>query len=32
VAARLAADEAAHFALLNYTLGRPLAPALGFGA
>lgn len=32
VAARLAADEAAHFALLNYTLGRPLPPALGFGA
>lgn len=32
VAARLAADEAAHFALLNYTLGRPLPEALGFGA
>lgn len=32
VAARLAADEAAHFALLNYTLGRPLPAALGFGA
>lgn len=32
VAARLAADEASHFALLNFTLGRPLLPALGFGA
>jgi rubrerythrin len=32
VAARLAADEAAHYALLNFTLGRPLPEALGFGA
>ena len=32
VAARLAADEASHFALLNFTLGRPLPPALRFGA
>ena len=32
VAARLAADEASHFALLNFTLGDPLPPALGFGA
>ena len=32
VAARLAADEASHFALLNFDLGRPFLPALGFGA
>jgi rubrerythrin len=32
VAARLAADEASHFAVLNLSLGRPFAPALGFGA
>lgn len=32
VAARLAADEASHFTLLNFTLGRPFLPALGFGA
>jgi len=31
VAARLATDEAAHWALLNFDLGRPLMPALGFG-
>ena len=32
IAARLAADEAAHFALLNFALGRPLPASLGFGA
>ncbi len=32
VAARLAADEASHFALLNFDLGRPFHPAFGFGA
>ena len=32
VAARLAADEASHWALLNFDLGRPFMPALGFGA
>ena len=32
VAACLAADEASHFALLNFDLGRPFHPALGFGA
>jgi len=32
VAARLAADEAAHVALLNFDLGNPFLPALGFGA
>jgi len=32
VAARLAADEASHFALLNFTLGGAFLPALGFGA
>ena len=32
IAARLAADEAAHWALLNFDLGRPFMPALGFGA
>lgn len=30
-AGRLAADEASHFALLNFDLGRPFHPALGFG-
>lgn len=32
VAGRLAADEAAHWALLNFDLGRPFMAALGFGA
>lgn len=32
IAARLAADEASHFALLNFDLGRPFLAALGFGA
>jgi rubrerythrin len=32
IAARLAADEAAHFALLNFDLKRPFAKALSFGA
>ncbi|MEZ5566639.1 MAG: ferritin-like domain-containing protein [Gammaproteobacteria bacterium] len=32
VAGRLAADEATHWALLNFDLGRPFAPALNFGA
>ena len=32
IAARLAADEAAHFSLLNFALGRPLPASLGFGA
>jgi len=32
VAARLAADEAAHFALLNFDLKRPFSRALAFGA
>lgn len=32
IAARLAADEAAHFALLNFDLKRPFAKALAFGA
>jgi rubrerythrin len=32
IAARLAADEAAHFALLNFDLQRPFAKALSFGA
>lgn len=31
-AGRLAADEASHFALLNFDLGQPFHPALGFGA
>ena len=31
VVARLAADEASHWALLNFDLGRPFMPALGFG-
>jgi rubrerythrin len=32
IAARLAADEAAHFALLNLDLKRPFSKALAFGA
>ena len=32
IAARLAADEAAHWALLNFDLGRPFMTGLGFGA
>lgn len=32
IAARLAADEAAHFALLNFDLNRPFSKALAFGA
>lgn len=32
IAARLAADEASHWSLLNFDLGRPFMPALGFGA
>jgi rubrerythrin len=32
VAARIAADEASHWTVLNSTLGRPLPPAMGFGA
>jgi rubrerythrin len=32
IAARLAADEAAHFALLNFDLKRPFAKAFAFGA
>ena len=32
VAARIAADEASHWTVLNSTLGRPLPPALSFGA
>jgi hypothetical protein len=32
IAARIAADEASHWTLLNSDLGRPLMPALGFGA
>jgi len=31
-AGRLAADEASHFALINFDLGLPFHPALGFGA
>ena len=31
-AGRLAADEASHFALINFDLGRPFHPALGYGA
>ena len=31
IAARLAADEAAHWALLNFDLGRPFMTGLGFG-
>lgn len=32
IAGRLAADEATHFALLNFDLRRPFAQALSFGA
>lgn len=32
VAARIAADEASHWTLLNSVLGKPFMPALGFGA
>jgi rubrerythrin len=32
IVARLAADEAAHFALLNFDLKRPFSKALAFGA
>ena len=32
IAARLAADEASHFALLNFDLKRPFSKALAFGA
>ena len=32
IAARLAADEAAHFALLNFDLRRPFSKAFAFGA
>lgn len=32
IAGRLAADEASHYALLNFDLGRPFPPALAFGA
>ena len=32
IAARLAAEEATHFALLNFDLGRPFAPTMSFGA
>jgi len=32
IAARLAADEAAHFALLNFDLNRPFSKAFAFGA
>jgi Ferritin-like domain len=32
IAARLAADEAAHFALLNFDLKRPFSKAFAFGA
>jgi rubrerythrin len=32
IVARLAADEAAHFALLNFDLKRPFSKALSFGA
>ena len=32
IAARLAADEASHFALLNFDLKRPFSKALSFGA
>jgi rubrerythrin len=32
IVARLAADEAAHFALLNFDLKRPFPKALAFGA
>jgi hypothetical protein len=32
IAGRLAAEEATHFALLNFDLGRPFAPTMSFGA
>jgi Ferritin-like domain len=32
ISGRLAAEEASHFALLNFDLGRPFAPAMSFGA
>lgn len=32
IAGRLAADEAAHFALPNFDLKRPLSKAFAFGA
>ncbi|SHM16263.1 ferritin-like domain-containing protein [Rhodanobacter sp. OK091] len=32
IAARIAADEATHWATLNAALGKPFMPALGFGA
>jgi rubrerythrin len=32
IAARLAADEASHFALLNFDLNRPFSKAFAFGA
>lgn len=32
IAARLAAEEATHFALLNFDLGRPFAPTMSLGA
>jgi hypothetical protein len=32
IAGRLAAEEASHFALLNFDLGRPFAVAMSFGA
>jgi rubrerythrin len=32
IAGRLAAEEASHFALLNFDLGRPFAPTMSFGA
>jgi rubrerythrin len=32
IAGRLAAEEATHFALLNFDLHRPLAPTMSFGA
>lgn len=32
IAARLAADEASHFALLNFDLKRPFSKAFAFGA
>jgi hypothetical protein len=32
IAGRLAAEEATHFALLNFDLKRPFAPAMSFGA
>ena len=32
IAARLATDEASHFALLNFDLKRPFSKAFAFGA